>query len=207
MTAPKSGFKFACCMAGIGFVALIVSVAAVFAQSSNFPVEAGSLGGNVRSGPGIGNSRQDGLRKEERVTILQNTGKMLDGYPWFKISYRKGRIGFQWGGIVCARRVKVQGTRRHCPGFRARTREQQTPSSSLMTHYQCDDGTQLIARYETFQTSSTAIFSHDGYPEVKLRKVRSVSGMQYSNSNYNLHTQGKNVFLSWSKKQIFCWKK
>ncbi len=67
-----------------------------------YPRAAGSWGGIVRSGPGQQYQRLGSLREGERVTLLENTGVMENGYPWLRISYREGREGYKWGGILCS---------------------------------------------------------------------------------------------------------
>jgi hypothetical protein len=78
------------------------------------PVAAGSWGGVVRNGPGMEHDRVAVLREGEPVTLLYNTRIMRDGYPWFLIRLRDGRLGFQWGGILCRTGTAVEGVFERC---------------------------------------------------------------------------------------------
>ena len=65
------------------------------------PVSGRSLGGIVRSGPNQASARVTSLKENDRITILQNTGIVTDGYAWFRI--QAGSVsGYQWGGILCS---------------------------------------------------------------------------------------------------------
>ena len=87
---------------------------AASAPDFNRPIEAGSWGGVVRSGPSQSNDRIVSLREGERVSLLFNTGIMWNEYPWFLIRFRDGQLGFMWGGILCSRGAQVTGTYRTC---------------------------------------------------------------------------------------------
>lgn len=78
------------------------------------PIEAGSWGGIVRNGPGMSHARVAMLREGERVTLLYNTGVVWNDYPWFLIRLRDGRLGFQWGGILCHLATPVEGVYQRC---------------------------------------------------------------------------------------------
>lgn len=80
---------------------------------ASFPFPAQSWGGVVRDGPGQQYRRLAGLREGEPITLLENTGVMLNGFPWFRIGYRGG-IGYHWGGIICPRGQPVPGTYQVC---------------------------------------------------------------------------------------------
>jgi hypothetical protein len=81
----------------------------------DFPFEAGSWGGIVRSGPGRDFSRLDALAEGERITIIKSTGIIDNDYLWFKIRYRGNREGYQWGGIVCGLDKPIDGAFETCP--------------------------------------------------------------------------------------------
>lgn len=95
-------------------LALLATGAAAQDPAFDRPVEAGSWGGIVRNGPGMEHARVATLREGERVTILYNTRIMRDGYPWFLIRLRDGRLGFQWGGILCRVERPVEGVFERC---------------------------------------------------------------------------------------------
>lgn len=84
-------------------------------DSQEFPAVAGSWGGIVRSGPGTGHKRLASLNEGETVTLLQRTNQRMNGYPWFKIAYRDGTVGYKWGGILCTKETAVEGLYRTCP--------------------------------------------------------------------------------------------
>ncbi|GGD20531.1 SH3 domain-containing protein [Aureimonas glaciei] len=69
---------------------------------TGLPRNAGSWGGIVRSGPGQQYKRLDALPEGARVTLLENSSVMENGFPWMKISFGEGRTGYQWGGILCS---------------------------------------------------------------------------------------------------------
>ncbi|WP_424983863.1 MliC family protein [Maritalea sp. S77] len=68
----------------------------------DFPQEGYSYGGKVRSGPSMNHKQVGSLFEGDRILILNGTGAMMNGYEWFKIRYRNGRVGYQWGGIMCS---------------------------------------------------------------------------------------------------------
>lgn len=77
--------------------------------NQNKGIVVGSWGGKVRSGPGMGYNRITSLRNGDPVTVLENAGVMMNGYPWFRISFKNGRTGYQWGGIMCGFDGPIQG--------------------------------------------------------------------------------------------------
>jgi hypothetical protein len=83
--------------------------------SGDFPLDAGSWGGVVRSGPGREFSRLGSLAEGERITLIENTGVLDNDYAWFKIRYRGNRVGYQWGGIVCGLGQPIDGAFETCP--------------------------------------------------------------------------------------------
>ncbi len=84
------------------------------APSNDFPLEAGSWGGVVRSGPGREFSRLGSLAEGERITLIENTGVWTMTIAWFKIRYRGNRDGYQWGGIVCGLDKPIDGAFETC---------------------------------------------------------------------------------------------
>lgn len=74
-----------------------------------------SLGGIVRSGPGMSYSKADSLPYGEPVVLLERTGEMMDNYEWFKIEYSEGLTGYQWGGIMCSNALHIVGLYEECP--------------------------------------------------------------------------------------------
>jgi hypothetical protein len=84
------------------------------APDFNRPIDAGSWGGIVRSGPGQNYARLTALREGERVALLFNTGIVWNDFPWFLIRFRDDQLGFMWGGILCSRGAQVAGTYQRC---------------------------------------------------------------------------------------------
>ena len=82
--------------------------------ASVFPVDAGSWGGVVRTGPGMHHQRMTSLAEGEPVTLLENSGVFMGDYPWFRIRYRGGQVGYQWGGILCSTTTQVAGLHSPC---------------------------------------------------------------------------------------------
>lgn len=90
---------------------------AVTPRSDEFPVEAGTWGGIVRSGPGPGYAKQDSLNEGDPVSLMGVTPDLDNGYPWFKIWYgRDQRKGYMWGGILCAKGAERPDVYQTCPG-------------------------------------------------------------------------------------------
>jgi len=73
-----------------------------------------ALGGNIRSGPGTDTARTGSLAEGAAITLEQDTGVMLDSYPWFRITAANGDCGFVWGGIICAPQGDVPGVYDSC---------------------------------------------------------------------------------------------
>lgn len=73
-------------------------------------IEAGSWGGKVRSGPGTQYQQVGSLRNGDPVQLLEDTRVMMNGYPWYRISFKNGRSGYKWGGILCGYGNEIGGT-------------------------------------------------------------------------------------------------
>ena len=170
-------------------------------------IEAGALGGNVRAKPEVEAERVAKLKPGEGVVLLENSGIALNGYPWFKIEFRDGRTGHVWGGILCARQVAVAGLRNQCEGYELLTGSVTTlevPTKSRLVHYQCSDGRNLIVRFETRGQERSAVYSHDGYPEVRLAEINTEQGPAFSNGKDILRTAGRKAVLHGTKTRAIC---
>ncbi|WP_417685102.1 DUF4189 domain-containing protein [Roseibium sp.] len=85
-----------------------------YGQGQQINVVGQSLGGKLRSGPGM-NYRQTGSVSEGTwLTILNNTGVHYDGYDWFEVVFDNGARGYQWGGIMCSNGPRIQGIYSSC---------------------------------------------------------------------------------------------
>ena len=81
---------------------------------ADFPVEAKSWGGSVRSGPGIDYPKVGSLAEGQRIVLLSQSGaEFYQDLPWFEISW-SGKTGYHWGGIICPIGVAVPGTFQVC---------------------------------------------------------------------------------------------
>jgi hypothetical protein len=83
-------------------------------STAALPAPGKSYGGIVRAGPSRSSARLGALPEGERVMILADTGVTWNDYNWFRIRFR-GRVGYQWGGILCARRAPIPGVYKVCP--------------------------------------------------------------------------------------------
>ncbi|MFM9942478.1 MAG: hypothetical protein ACKVP7_23620 [Hyphomicrobiaceae bacterium] len=72
------------------------------------PVQGRSLGGIVRRQADQASPRVASFRENEPITILKNTGVVMNDYAWFQVRSATGVTGFQWGGIMCSN-VKIPG--------------------------------------------------------------------------------------------------
>lgn len=79
-----------------------------------FPIAAGSWGGNVRKGPRMGAAWVATLEEAEPVTLIERTGEVMNGYPWFRIRFHGNQTGYMWGGILCATAKPVAGIEGRC---------------------------------------------------------------------------------------------
>ena len=81
-----------------------------WAESQSLEAAAWSWGGIVRAGPGMRFDRVTSLREGAPVTLLVNTGEVMNGYPWFMIRLASGNEAYQWGGILCTDDPQIEGT-------------------------------------------------------------------------------------------------
>ena len=70
--------------------------------NDDFPAVAASWGGVVRDGPGQQYRKVGSLAEGEPVTLMARTDVFEGDFPWFKIAFKDGKIGYQWGGILCS---------------------------------------------------------------------------------------------------------
>ncbi len=79
-------------------------------NTGGFPVSAGSWGGVIRSGPGMSFAQLGSTAEGDPLTLLEEAGHQMNSYPWFRVRYGNGQIGYQWGGIICAVQTPISGT-------------------------------------------------------------------------------------------------
>ncbi len=82
--------------------------------NERFHIPAGTWGGIVRAGPGMNYQKIASLEEGEAVTLLRKSSVIFNRYPWFVIRFDNGRIGYQWGGILCATTQMVEGIFQKC---------------------------------------------------------------------------------------------
>ena len=73
-----------------------------------------SLGGKVRSGPGIQFQQVDSLGPMSPIYGYERINVLYQGYPWFRIDYQDGQSGYQWGGILCMIENPIRGIYHSC---------------------------------------------------------------------------------------------
>jgi hypothetical protein len=98
-------------------------------QTDDYPTEAGSWGGIVRSGPGRDYRQVESLKEGERITLMGRSDVMENGYPWFKIAFRDGQTGYKWGGILCATGPERPDIFQTCPAEPQRAEPQRKVES------------------------------------------------------------------------------
>ncbi len=96
------------------YLTIIVAFFAFATSAHAQSFEAGSWGGKVRSGPGMHYKKVASLRNGDPVRVLKRTNEYMNGYPWYRISFRGGRKGYQWGGIMCAYDHPIDGLHQTC---------------------------------------------------------------------------------------------
>ncbi len=110
--------------------ATLITASTAQAQSPKFPIEVGSWGGKVRTGPGSSFKQVAALKEGDTVTIVEDTGVKMNGFSWFKIEFGDGQSGYKWGGVLCSRKTRVKGTFRQCEGYVA---SEEAPATETKT--------------------------------------------------------------------------
>jgi len=84
------------------FITLIAAAVSGNGLPADASFEVGSMGGKVRSGPGVHFEQIGSLQNGDPVQLLEKTMERAKGFNWYRISYRGGKIGYQWGGVLCS---------------------------------------------------------------------------------------------------------
>ena len=87
-------------------------------KSAKLNMRGLSYGGIVRAEPSMNSSQLTSLKYGEKVTLVERTEVIKDGYPWFKIKSQSDLIGYQWGGLLCSFSNKSVGAFRVCANFK-----------------------------------------------------------------------------------------
>ncbi len=171
-------------------------------QGGGFPVRAASGGGIVRGGPGMNYRKLTSLREFEPLTVMRNTGVMMNGYPWFQIQYRGGRRGYQWGGIICSTNRPFNGTFDTCANYRASLQGNNQPQQPQQPRqrrrqvaYSCNEGIPLNVTFVEDDRQDFAVYSHDSGPQIRVPVQPSGSGFSYSDGFNELRGKGSQIML------------
>ena len=98
--------------AGVVVKCTIAQKASAGARTINLP--GFSLGGKIRSGPGLNFEQIGSVFGTKPITIVKDSGIVMDGYGWFEIKLDSGETGFQWGGILCSAGDPIPGVYERC---------------------------------------------------------------------------------------------
>lgn len=179
------------------------AAAGTAAAAASFP--AGSWGGIVRAGPGMNFPKVTSLKEGDPVTVIENTGVMMNGYPWFKITYGAKKTGFHWGGIMCAVGAPRDGLFEVCPTKTG------APSVAVgaggivgPVEFTCDEGIPLVVTFDNRGPVSIATATHDSNLTIRMKQVVSGSGARYEEGRYSLHTKADTAIFSWGDGQHVC---
>ena len=169
-------------------------------NGSGFPIGAASGGGIVRGGPGTNFRKLTSLRQFEPLTVIANSGVMMNGYPWFEVRYRGGRRGFQWGGLICSTDRPFGGTFDTCANFRrslqgSASAPQPNQQTRRRVAYSCNEGIPLNVTFVEEGQQSFAIYSHDSGPQIRVSVQRSGSGFAYGDGFNELRGKGNQIML------------
>ena len=169
-------------------------------NSSGFPIRPASGGGIVRGGPGTNFRKLTSLRQFEPLTVIANSGVMMNGYPWFEVRYRGGRRGFQWGGLICSTDRPFGGTFDTCANFRRSLQGSNTPpapkpQTRRQVSYSCNEGIPLNVIFVDDDRQSFAVYSHDSGPQIRVPAQPSGSGFAYSDGFNELRGKGNQIML------------
>tara|TARA_Y100000815_G_C13318391_1_gene491391 strand:+ start:602 stop:1213 length:612 start_codon:yes stop_codon:yes gene_type:complete len=73
-----------------------------------------SLGGKLREGPGVEFPDIGSLPEGMPLILNANSHVEFNGFEWFRVVLTDGRVGYQWGGILCSEDQEIQGLLRMC---------------------------------------------------------------------------------------------
>lgn len=176
-------------------------------HAGGFPIRAASGGGVIRSGPGVNFRRLGSTRQFEPLTVIRNTGVMMNNFPWFEIRYRGGRRGFQWGGLICSTNRPFAGTFDTCANFRASLQGNNNPppanqQTRRRVSYSCNEGIPLQVTFVDDNRQDFAVYSYDSGPRIRLRSQVSGSGFAYGDGFNELIGKGDEIMLMENGRRI-----
>lgn len=170
----------------------------------NYPYQASSWGGIVRTGPGMHFDRTASLFEKEAITIVARTSEMMNGYPWMQVKYRNNQYGYQWGGIICATDHPRSELHELCYAPQQQQNEYQSTTLPRDTaRYKCNDGTVMDVRLDNRAAETLAVVERDGISDY-LVQIVSASGSLYSNGIIDLHTKADFALLSENADTLQC---
>lgn len=80
-------------------------------QPSNGEIPAISFGGYLRAGPGDEYPQVGRLRHNTAVSLINESGPEVSGYPFWLIRIPNGDIAYHWGGDLCIPGGALPGVR------------------------------------------------------------------------------------------------
>lgn len=96
-------------------------------------IEARSLGGRLREGPGTAFASVGSLVAQQQLLIVRNTGVRFNAHDWFEVRV-SGRSAYAWGGTICLMGERMPGLTGPCaeqqPAQIAGPPRQPTPPSA-----------------------------------------------------------------------------
>ncbi len=48
------------------------------------------------------------------MVLLERFDVASNDYPWLKLTFKAGQVGYQWGGILCALGAAIEGVYKKC---------------------------------------------------------------------------------------------
>lgn len=128
------------------------------AAADDYPVVAGSWGGIVRDGPGQSYRKVASLDEGEQVTLMGRSDVIENGFPWFKIAYGGGEIGYQWGGILCSAGAERPDLFKTCPSMKPHT-----PSTTTSPRNNGCTGGRVLVDGKCMTASAAMSYCGPGY--------------------------------------------
>lgn len=80
-------------------------------QPDSLEIPAISFGGNLRAGPGSNYPRVGRLRQDTPVSLINDVGPEVNGFPFWVIRIPNGDLAYHWGGNLCIPGGALPGVR------------------------------------------------------------------------------------------------
>ena len=138
-----------------------------------------SLGGTLRSGPGIEYSKVGSLAYGAKFNIKANSGVEMGGYDWFVV--RSGKVAsYQWGGIMCSDTIKLDGILYRCPQIAVTNN-----SGPYVAFAIADDGTYGHATSNSQKTAVKTALTNCGQSTCKVEIISTSQCHAYAHASDN----------------------